>query len=561
MALLEIQNLSFTYKGADEAALKNINLSIESGDFVLICGESGCGKTTLFRLLKKQFRPNGELEGSIKFNGVPISELDERASVTEIGYVMQDPDNQTVTDKVWHEIAFGLESLGENSDTIRRKVAEICGFFGIGEWYHKRTSELSGGQKQILALASIMVMDPSVLLLDEPTAQLDPIAASEFLSSLRKINEELGVTVIIAEHRLEEVFSMATKAVLMDKAKIFFSDTPKRAGQRSLSLYEHKIYKGLPSSLRLFHALGGEGDAPLTVKEGKKFISENYRDEIKRIEQVPIDFSDKNKAIEINEGYFRYERELPDVLSGLDLTVYENEFLCILGANGAGKTTLLKVLSGVKRLYRGKYRLWGKKIREYSGVSLYRNNIACLPQNPKNLFVKETVYSDLLEVAKLLPYNKEERAAAVEEVCLKLGIKELCNKHPYDLSGGERQKAAMAKILLVKPEILLLDEPTKGLDAYSKSEIAAILKALQAEGKTIVTVTHDIEFAAEYSDRCAMFFDGKIVSIADKVEFFATNGYYTTAASRMTRPMFENAVTVEAAEELCRLNGKRKDND
>ena len=562
MALLEIKNLSFTYNGAKNKALSDINIEIESGDFVLLCGESGCGKTTLLKLLKKQLRPAGKTEGVITYGGVNIDELDERASVTEIGYVMQNPDNQTVTDKVWHELAFGLESLGESTDVIRRKVAEICGFFGIGEWYHKKTSELSGGQKQLLSLASVMVMNPSVLVLDEPTAQLDPIAASEFLASLRKINEELGITVIIAEHRLEEVFPMVSKVVLMDKASVCLFDTPRSIGEKlAKNASAHKLSIGMPAAIRLFSALDGIGINPLTVKEGKKYIVENYKSDIKRADFEAIDFSERNIAIEVSGGYFRYERELPDVLSGLDLKVYKNEILCILGANGAGKTTLLRILSGVRRLYKGKYRVWDKKIKEYSGNTLYRGNISCLPQNPQNLFVKNTVYADLFEVTKLLGMSKADAEQRIGELGERLDIKHLFESHPYDLSGGEQQKAALAKILLMNPKIILLDEPTKGLDAYSKKTFSGILAELKKDGKTIVIVTHDVEFAAEYADRCAMFFDGQIVSISNRVDFFATNRYYTTAAARMTRPMFENAVTVDMAVKLCQANGKRTSDD
>lgn len=562
MALLEIKNLSFTYNGAKNKALSDINIEIESGDFVLLCGESGCGKTTLLKLLKKQLRPAGKTEGVITYGGVNIDELDERASVTEIGYVMQNPDNQTVTDKVWHELAFGLESLGESTDVIRRKVAEICGFFGIGEWYHKKTSELSGGQKQLLSLASVMVMNPSVLVLDEPTAQLDPIAASEFLASLRKINEELGITVIIAEHRLEEVFPMVSKVVLMDKASVCLFDTPRSIGEKlAKNASAHKLSIGMPAAIRLFSALDGMGINPLTVKEGKKYIVENYKSDIKRADFEAIDFSERNIAIEVSGGYFRYERELPDVLSGLDLKVYENEILCILGANGAGKTTLLRILSGVRRLYKGKYRVWDKKIKEYSGNTLYRGNISCLPQNPQNLFVKNTVYADLFEVTKLLGMSKADAEQRIGELGERLDIKHLFESHPYDLSGGEQQKVALAKILLMNPKIILLDEPTKGLDAYFKKTFSEILAELKKDGKTIVIVTHDVEFAAEYADRCAMFFDGQIVSISNRVDFFATNRYYTTAAARMTRPMFENAVTVDMAVKLCQANGKRTSDD
>lgn len=559
MALLEIRNLSFTYNGAETPALQDIELNIESGEFILICGESGCGKTTLLKMLKRQLRPAGKLCGRITFGGEDIDGLDEESSVRRIGYVMQNPSLQTVTDKVWHELAFGLESLGEPSDVIRRKVAEICGFFGIGEWYHRSTAELSGGQKQLLSLASVMVMNPDVLLLDEPTAQLDPIAAAEFLNSLRKINEELGITVIIAEHRLEEVFPMASRVALMDRARIAAVDTPRQIGSwLAANPGAHKLSVGMPAAVRFFAAMQGRGTCPLTVREGKHYIAANYRADLHSLETVPEPVGERQAALEIRDGYFRYERAMPDVLRGLDIQVFENEIFCILGANGAGKTTLLRILGGTKRLYRGKYRVFGKKIKEYGGNSLYRGNIAALPQNPQDLFVKNRVCDDLYEVTRLFGAEKAAAEKEIDELTQALGISHLAEKHPYDLSGGEQQKAALAKVLLMHPKILLLDEPTKGLDAYSKQNFAEILRRLKSEGKTIVIVTHDVEFAAEYADRCAMFFDGQIVSVAPKTEFFATNRYYTTAAARMTRPMYENAVTVEMACEICRLNGQRE---
>ena len=339
----------------------------------------------------------------------------------------------------------------------------------------------------------------------------------------------------------------------MDKARVFLCGTPREVGENlSSDEVSHKMSSGLPAAVRLFHALDGKGECPLTVKEGKKFISENYKQDITKLDSQKKDFKNRKKVLEIRGGYFRYERGTPDVLSGLDLCVYENETLCILGSNGVGKTTLLRVLSGVRTLYRGKYLVWGEKSK--SGA---KNAIAALPQNPQNLFVMNTVYEDLLEVTKFFSLSKAEGEKAVQETASKLGINHLLESHPYDLSGGEQQKTALAKILLMNPQIILLDEPTKGLDAYSKQEFARIISSLKSEGKTIVIVTHDVEFAAEHADRCAMFFDGAIVSAEDRVEFFASNSYYTTAAARITRPMYENAVTVEMAAELCRKNGKR----
>ena len=559
MAILAIKNLTFTYPNKEEKALDGIDLEIERGEFVVLCGESGCGKSTLLRLIKKQLQPKGEKSGEILYNGTEVGSLDERTSVTDIGFVMQNPDNQIVTDKVWHELAFGLESLGEETDEIRRRVAEICGFFGIGDWYRKRTSELSGGQKQLLNLASIMVMQPKILVLDEPTSQLDPIAATDFIATLRKINEELGVTILLAEHRLEEVLPIAHKVILMNRATVMMVDTPRNIGKGLKQADpEHKMLLGLPSSVRIYNRLNVDDECPLTVREGKDFLERHFANLYPGYDVKEEDYSEREKAIEIMEGYFRYEKDSPDVLNGLSLTVYENEILCILGGNGAGKTTMLKIMSGLRRLYRGKLRVWGKKINEYSGNTLYRHNLASLPQNPQTLFVKNKLRDDLYEVTKIMEYGKEDSEKKINAVVQELGIEDLLGSHPFDLSGGEQQKAAFAKILLMEPKIVLLDEPTKGIDAYSKKVFANILYRLKAQGITIVMVTHDIEFAAEHADRCGMFFDGQIVSVANPVDFFSTNSYYTTAASRISRGLYKNAVTVDMVVELCEKNGLRE---
>lgn len=559
MELFEIENLSFTYNGAETRALDGVSLRVSDGDFLLICGKSGCGKTTLLKLLKKNLAPAGKREGKVLYKGENVCELDNRTAVSQIGFVMQNPDDQTVTDKVLHELAFGLESLGEKSDVIRRKIAEISGFFGLGDIYDKKICELSGGQKQLVNLASVLVMSPTVVILDEPTAQLDPVAASSFLSSLKKLNDELGITVILVEHRLEEVFPMANKVVFLDDGKVVIDSSP----EKICDLYEEgkenrDLFDGLPTAVRLFKATGGKGACPLTVKDGKNYVkadfNKNFTDEYSDEEGYNSKpGTEREIAVEIQNGFFRYERNTPDVLDDLNLKIYKNEILCIFGANGAGKTTLLRVLSGTRRLYKGKYRLWGKKIKEY-GNSLYRKNLTALPQNPHNLFLKSTVAEDLEELAKLIYKDQAERRAAVERVIQETGISQLLKRHPYDLSGGETQKVALAKVLLTDPQIVLLDEPTKGLDAYSKKQIAELFFSLKNEGKTIVAVTHDIEFAADVADRCAMYFDGKIVSVSDKYEFLSENKYYTTAAARITRENFRGAVTFARAVKMCNAN-------
>lgn len=552
MVLFEIDNLTFAYNGAEQNAVSGVSLCVNKGDFVLVCGKSGCGKTTLLRLLKPALAPVGKRTGSVTFCGTDITKLDDRTAASAIGFVMQNPDDQIVTDKVWHELAFGLESLGESSDVIRRRVAEICGFLGLTDIYGKRTCELSGGEKQLLNLASVLVTNPDVVLLDEPTAQLDPIAASSFLQALKKLNEELGLTVVLVEHRLEESFAMANKVVIMDEGKVVFASSPENIGE----LYNNDklvcdIFEGLPAAVRLFKATNGEGKCPLTVRDGKRYVEANFGKNMN--DRYAVQGCKGDVAIEVTNGYFRYERDGADVLDNLSLQVYANEILCIFGANGAGKTTLLRILAGTKRLYKGKYRLWGKKIKEY-GNNLYRDNLTAMPQNPQNLFVKNTVRADLAELAALVGYGKTEQAQAVADVMAQTGVTDLAERHPYDLSGGEKQKVALAKVLLTRPKIVLLDEPTKGLDAYSKRQFAEVMAKLKVDGKTVVVVTHDVEFAAVVADRCAMFFDGKIVSVADKYAFFAENRYYTTAFARITRENFADAVTFERAVELCNAN-------
>lgn len=551
MALLEIEKLNFTYNSminTKKSALDNINLSISKGDFVVLCGATGSGKSTLLKMIKKELRPIGKVEGKILLDGIDVLELDNRASASRIGFVMQNPDTQIVTDKVWHELAFGLENLGEEKEVIRRKVAEISGFFGISSWYHKDTSILSGGEKQLLNLASIMVMQPDILLLDEPTSQLDPISATNFLNNIKKINTDLGITVILIEHNLEDVYSFANKVVVLDEGKVLFCDTPEKVSECLLSSPNKKMVYGLPSPVRIYNALGISEKCPLTINEAKNFIVNNYFNDINSIDVIK-DNDKKKVAIELKNAYFRYEKDSVNILNGLNLKVYEGEICCIVGANGVGKSTLLKIINGNCKLQSGKIKIFGEsKKNNYT--------ISTLPQNPNALFICEKVIDELEEISKLLKIeNAKERIKLVSE---KLEIESLYNTHPYDLSGGEAQKVALAKILLINPDIILLDEPTKGLDGYAKLMISKILKKLKEEGKTIVIVTHDIEFAGMYADRCAMYFDGEIVSIDNRIDFFTYNNYYTTSASRISRPYFKNAITVDMVVDLCKKN-KRKE--
>lgn len=541
MEILAVEALSFTYPQCQAPAIESVDLSIESGEFAVICGMTGSGKSTLLRMFKRELTPLGELKGDVRFCGVPLSELSERESAADIGFVMQKPEQQIVTDKVWHELAFGLENLGVPKDDIARRIAEMASYFGIEQWYRSDTSSLSGGQKQLLNLAAILVMQPKLLILDEPTAQLDPIAAADFITTLKRLNQELGLTILMVEHRLEDAVPLCDRLIVMEKGRIIENGAAAEVVVRLRNRPD--ILCGMPAASRLYSALEKEGKSPLTVREGRQYLAQNYSNSVRSLEHVEY-VHPQEAALEFRDVYFRYSRDSEDILSGLSMSVYKGEIVCILGGNGSGKTTSLGVASGLLKPYSGSVRVFGKKLREYKNRSLYRECVALLPQDVQTVFLKNTVREELAEASadsELLPFD----------------MTELLDKHPYDLSGGQQQIAALAKVLAAKPELLLLDEPTKGLDAAAKLGFAAVLRSLKAKGITIVLVTHDVEFAAICSDRCAMFFGGRIVSDGAPDKFFSANSFYTTAVSRMTRGFYDNAVTVEKAVELCRRNGGR----
>ncbi len=547
MELLQVENLSFRYPKAERDALHQINFSVNAGEFILLCGVSGCGKTTLLRLLKKELAPVGEKSGRILYESKSLN------SPEKAGFVQQNPESQIVTDKVWHELAFGLENMGAPTEVIRRRVGEMASFFGIEGWFRRKTDELSGGQKQLLNLASVMVMQPDLLILDEPTGQLDPIAAADFISTLQKINRELGLTILLAEHRLEEVFPIADRVLVLENGSVILDDKPREIG-RKLSPC-HPMFYAMPSAVRIRQGLETNDPYPLTVREGREFLERNFKGDT----QMPTEpkLPEGDTAAELKNVWFRYEKDAPDVLRGVSLKVRCGEVFCILGGNGAGKTTALNVIAGLDRAYRGKVMIGGRTIKDYKGGALYRNNIALLPQNPQTVFVKETVRADLAEISEAMGIPKKEHKNHIEKIAAKLGISNLLDRHPYDLSGGEQQKCALAKVLLSNPKILLLDEPTKGIDAYAKQNLQKILRGLSQNGKAVILVTHDVEFAAEISDRCAFIFDGEILSADTPQKFFAENSFYTTAANRMARGLWKNAVTCEQVIECCRAEGAR----
>ena len=539
MESIAVQGLSFTYPGAAAPTLHDVGFSIEAGDFAVLIGETGSGKSTLMRLITRELAPLGERAGEIRLNGTRLEELSDRDSARRIGYVMQRPEQQIVTDKVWHELAFALENMGLPQAVIRRRVAEMASYFGISDWFERDVHFLSGGQKQLLNLAAVMAAQPDVLLLDEPTSQLDPIAAGDFLNTVKKLNREMGLTVLLIEHRLEEALPMSDRVLVLEGGRLTMDLPPHEACERLRS--HPALLDAMPGAVRLFHAAGAQGACPITVREGRRFLRENYGNGQRSLDRVDIS-RDAVYALEFHDVYFRYGRELPDVLRGLRFDVRAGEIFCLLGANGSGKSTALKLAAGLGKPYSGGIRVFGRKLRDYKGQSLYRECVAMLPQDAQTVFLKSTVRDEL-------------REAGADLSALPYPLDHLMDHHPYDLSGGEQQLAALAKVLASKPRLLLLDEPTKGIDAHTRRTVLEILRGLKAAGTAVLIVTHDVEFAAQCADRCALFFRGEIVSADAPARFFDENSFYTTAANRICRGWYDGVASVDDAAELCRRNG------
>lgn len=534
MEILSCENVAFKYIESTDYAISDCTFSVKKGEKIMLCGASGSGKSTLLRLLKRELSPRGELSGNITLMGKDRSELSDRESAEKIGFVMQNPDSQTVCDKVSAELAFGLESFGVKSGEIQSRVGEMAAFFGIEPLYDRDISTLSGGQKQLVALCSVMATDPDILLLDEPTAQLDPVAARELLGILDRLNKEMGVTIIIAEHDPEELFDSCDKILYLAKGKTEFFGTPALTAKYFV---KNALEGFLPETAKAFARLCD--DLPLNVRQGRaKFEKLGVTD----IPKQAVTDTERAEpyALQFKDLWQRYEKDSPDILKGCDLGIRKGECYGLLGSNGGGKSTLLRVICGLCKPYMGTVSLFGKKQKAYKNGSLFREMLAFLPQEPVTMFVKESVREDLLQSGD---------KAAVENVSQRMGIEHLLDRHPWDLSGGEIQKCAFAKILLADPKIIVLDECTKGMDSFAKKALGDILLDLKDEGRTILLVTHDLEFAAQYCDRCGLLFDGKIVAEDNAVEFFSHNRFYTTAAARLTRGFFSGAVTSTAVRE------------
>lgn len=599
--IIQIRDLTFAYAAGDEPVLSDINIDIGSGEFVIIMGSSGSGKTTLLKMLKRNMIPAGRYSGRVYIYGKEADKLTDRENAAGIGYVSQDPDNQIVTDKVWHELAFGLENLGMDNVTIRKKVAEMSEYFGITGWYDREVSKLSGGQKQILNLASVMVMQPGILLLDEPTANLDPLAAIRFLDVVKRINQELGVTVVMVEHNLEHIYADADRIIAIDKGRVAANSSPKKAAADIIAAGSFLI-EGLPVASRLYagynkkngnsvvsynnvnidsnnkdnHILSDE--IPLTVKEGRRWYvnyKKVYGKDITKDKDKINNFAGKsiindkvikkdvleednitgnknkkrigfikknnlenkssrkntdnieNTVCQLKNVSYSYNKKLPYIIDGVDVSFKEGRITAILGGNGAGKSTMLKLIAGIIEPVRGKI--------------ISNKRIIMLPQDPKAVFTEVSVEEELAEVLMDKGngiYNNmpmEDKREIVEQIIEEFGLNDIRKNNPYDISGGQQEKLAIAKVLLLKPEVLLLDEPTNGLDPYFKKTLGKLLKKINAGGVTIIIVSHDLEFVDSFCDDVIMLFDRKVAAQDSTHKFLRDNMFYTTNYYRIIK--------------------------
>lgn len=528
MPAIEVRGLSFAYPGAEAAVLEGLDWSVPQGAFALLVGGTGSGKSTLLSLLKPEISPTGECAGELRVLGESVADMDVRTSAERVGYVFQDPENQIVCETVWHEMAFGLENLGMPRDEMRRRVAETSYFFGLEDWLHRDTDTLSGGRKQLLSLAAVLALRPRVLLLDEPTSQLDPVAEKNFLHALFRVNRELGCTVVVATHQPRPMLEYATCAYRIEGGRV-----REVADMASLGRREPLLSDGMPGwgaarcakngvfcrregNLGSMESSEGGSVAKNTPKMDKSsgFVAqtslENGPEDSSRVDGSRIlQKMHGGSATTLSEGWFRYDRAGGWVLRGLDMAFSAGAVHAIVGGNGCGKSTLLSVLAKTAKLQRG------RMVRGAASAAL-------LPQNPKALLVAETVRDELMEWASTCGYDE----SAARELAARLGLDGLEARHPYDLSGGQRQLLALAKLLLIGPELLLLDEPTKGLDMASRRIIARALRDHVQAGGTVIMATHDLDFAEQVSDDVAMMFDGEIACMEPPADFFADNVFY-----------------------------------
>jgi len=534
--LMSLKQLTFTYPATSRPALNDVDLSIASGDFVVIVGATGSGKTTLLRQLKPELIPAGKLTGTAQYQGRSIQTLSTTESAQAIGVVVQDPVVQPVMATVIEELAFSLENVGVSATSMPGRIAEIANFLGLDQILHTPLQKLSGGQLQLVNLASALVLHPAMLLLDEPTAQLDPTTAQNFLNVLQQVHHELGLTIVMSEHRLDRVLPLASRLLIMQDGALLAAGSVATGLQ--LMTQHTELASFVPAIPNFFvqqHLTGHR--LPLTVATAQQMLGQRGISFKLRSSAMPVKTAG-SPLLTLTGVSFRYDQQAP-TLRTIDVTFATGTWVAILGKNGAGKSTLLRVLAGLRKPQHGKVRLDKQLVWKLNNSALIRQ-VGLLSQHPIDQFTGLTVREELTAQARL--GNEPANATTVTDWLAKLQLTAVADQNVFDLSGGQQQLVGLGLALITRPRLLLLDEPTKGLDPVTKQLVGRLLENYRAAGVTIVMASHDVEFSAQFATHGTFMFDGQLTPVQLSREFFTTNFMATTAVNRLLRQWVPQAL-------------------
>lgn len=523
MVLCEAQHITVQY--GDICVLQHMNCAIDEGDFVVVAGTTGSGKSTFLRLWQHDIAPNAHVTGTRTFQQRPLEDAPKHV----ISYVSQNPHEQLVMEKVWQELAFPLENMQLPQHDMEQRIAEVLQYLGITHLFDANVTALSGGQKQLVHLAVALIQRPTLLLLDEPTAQLDPLAATHFIELLTRIHRELGLTILLVEHRLEEVLPHCTKLLVIDEGRITHYDSARAV---IAQLQHHPLLPACGAAAYVSTQL--QWPLAVTVQEARQSFP-RLRDAY-----APPHVALGSVVLEATDLYVRYARRSADILIGASVTLHEKQLLAIVGGNGTGKSTLLQTLAAIQKAYKGRVK------------TTPHTRVAYLTQNPLALFTKLTVEEELrLGHATAAPHFETR----LQDIIELLQLKPLLQQSPFALSGGQQQLVAFAKIYCIGADLLLLDEPTKGLDPVAKMHLGQALIRLQQQQTTILFVTHDVDFAASYASHCAMLFQGKVTPPASAHTFFQQNRFYTTSARRISVGKVDGVISADELRTMYEQQG------
>ena len=554
--MIRIDNLTFRYSDTDRPALRDINLEIQDGEFVLITGPSGGGKSSFCRCLNGLIPHfyGGEITGKVEVDGLDTMKHSTKEMATEVGMVFQDPENQLVAMDVEREVAFGLENLAFPFELMAKRMEEALDTVGIASLRHRTVNELSGGEKQRVAIASVLALYPNILVLDEPTSELDPKGAEEVLNVVERLNDELGVTVILVEHRLDRVTQHVDRMLVLDNGMIVSDGTPQSV------LSDDKVSQsgiGIPPIIKLVQGLKDKGigidNIPLTVKEGRAALAKVMPLQAKQgnlnlperkvitseAKQSPRPFATLRASaqpmVEVKGLYHVYPGDLV-ALRNISLKICEGEFVAIMGRNASGKTTLVKHFNGLLKPTKGDVIVNGVNTKGTTIADLARK-VGYVFQNPNDHLFADSVEQEIAFTLKNLGFKSEGMESLIDQVLERFDLTQYRHRYPRSLSGGEKQRVAFASILVAQPKIIILDEPTRGMEYRLKVELMRFLDEYRKNGNAVILVTQDVETVAEYGDRVILLSEGRTVVDGSKREVLSRALLFSPQINRLAQSL------------------------